>query len=89
MTEYCSKCGEKLKEDALFCANCGEKVPNKGKKFLTKYSILIIIIVIILVLFLSTTFLFNQTQIVKVDNVQFELPADYEKEPARTEVSYD
>ncbi|MBR4448511.1 zinc ribbon domain-containing protein [Methanobrevibacter sp.] len=90
MTEYCSKCGEKLKEDAVFCANCGEKVPNKNKTLLNKYVIIIIIIIlIVLAVFLSTTFLLNQTQVVKVDNVQFELPADYVKEPSRTEISYD
>ena len=31
MTEYCAKCGEKLKDDAVFCGNCGAKVPNKRK----------------------------------------------------------
>lgn len=89
MVEYCSKCGEKLKENAVFCGNCGEKVPKKNKTFSNKYFILIIVILIILTVFLSATFIFNQTQVVKVDNVQFEIPADYVKEPLRTEVSYD
>lgn len=89
MTEYCSRCGEKLKEDAVFCGNCGEKVPNKNKIFFNKYTILIIVILIVLAIFLSATFLFNQNQVVRVDNVEFELPNDYVKEPLRTDVSYD
>ena len=89
MSEYCRKCGEKLKENAVFCGNCGEKVPRKDKNFFNKYTILIIIVLIILAVFLSATFLFNQTQVVRVDNVQFEIPADYVKEPLRTDVSYD
>lgn len=90
MTEYCSKCGEELKDDAAFCGNCGEKVPNKDKAILNKYTFLIVVVVlIILAVFLSTTFMSGHTQVVRVDNVEFELPADYVKEPARTEVSYD
>ena len=53
MTDYCSKCGEKLKEDALFCANCGEKVPNKQNRFSNKHIVIILIIFIILAVFLS------------------------------------
>lgn len=30
-----------------------------------------------------------QTQVVKVDNVKFELPADYVNQPSRTEVNHD
>lgn len=90
MTEYCRKCGEKLKEDAVFCGNCGERIPNKNKTFSNKYIILIIVVIIALAsVFLSSTFLFNQNQIVRVDNVEFELPSDYVKEPLRTNVSYD
>ena len=40
-------------------------------------------------IFLSATFLLNQTQTVKVDNVEFEIPADYVSEPLRTDVNYD
>ena len=69
MTDYCSKCGEKLKEDALFCANCGEKVPNKQNRFSKGHVLVIIIIFIIIAVFLSATFFLNQTQTVKVDNV--------------------
>ncbi|WP_458404644.1 zinc ribbon domain-containing protein [Methanobrevibacter sp.] len=87
MTQYCPRCGEKLKDDALYCANCGEKIPRKSK-FLNKNLILIIIAVVILIA-VSTIFLTNQTQTVKVDNVEFELPADYVKEPIRTDVDYD
>ena len=89
MTKYCSKCGEKLKEDALFCANCGEKVPNKQNRFSNKHILIILIIFVILAIFLSATFLLNQTQTVKVDNVEFEIPADYVSEPLRTDVNYD
>lgn len=87
MDKYCQKCGVKLKEDAQFCPNCGEKV-HQPKNF-TKYIILMAVIMIILVV-LGYIFLSNdQTQIVKVDDVRFELPADYVNEPSRTEVSYD
>ena len=89
MTEYCRKCGEKLKEDAVFCGNCGEKVPGKNKTFFNKYVILIIVVLVALAIFLSATFLFSHTQLVRVDNVEFELPDDYVKEPLRTNVSYD
>lgn len=88
MTEYCSKCGEKLKDNAVFCGNCGEKVPTKSR-FSKKYVILAVIIVIILAAVISSMFVFNQNQTVTVDNVKFELPSDYVNEPSRTEVSYD
>lgn len=88
MTEYCRKCGEPLKDEALFCANCGEKVPGKNK-FKHKYLFLAIIILIILAISASALLLNNQTQTVKVDNVEFELPGDYVSEPSRTEVNYD
>ena len=88
MTQYCPNCGEKLKEDALFCANCGQKV-SKRHNNLNKYFILIIIVIIVLAIFLSVSFMSNPTQTVRVDNVKFELPADYVKEPSRTNVSYD
>ena len=90
MTEYCPKCGEKLKDDAVFCGNCGEKVSNKDKARLNKYAFLIVVaVLIIFAVFLSTTLTSNQTQVVRVDNVEFELPADYVREPSRTEVSVD
>ena len=89
MTEYCSKCGEKLKEDAVFCANCGEKVAGKHNSFSNKHILLIIAIFAILAIFLATTLFLNQAQTVKVDNVEFEIPADYVKEPLRTDVSFD
>ena len=89
MTEYCSKCGEELKEDALFCANCGEKVPNRNKGFPIKYLILIVIVAIVVVAIASTVFIPEPTQIVRVDDVEFRIPADYVREPDRTEVSVD
>lgn len=88
MTEFCPKCGEKLKEDALFCANCGAEV-RKRSNSLNKYGILIVIAVVVLVIAVSSMFFFNQSQTVRVDNVEFELPQDYVSEPSRTDVSYD
>ena len=88
MTEYCKKCGEKLKEDALFCANCGEKVPGKHN-FSKRYAILAVAVIIIFAIILTSSLFLNQTQTVRVDNVEFELPNDYAKEPLRTDVSYD
>lgn len=87
MTEFCPNCGEKLKEDALFCANCGEKV-SKKHNLLNKYLVLVIVAIVILAIG-SSIFLFGQTQTVKVDNVEFELPSDYVSEPLRTDVNFD
>ena len=89
MTEFCPNCGEKLKEDALYCANCGVEVKKRHDGLFNKYTALIVIVLIVLAIFVSSTFLFGQTQTVKVDNVEFELPSDYVSEPSRTEVSYD
>jgi predicted nucleic acid-binding Zn ribbon protein len=87
MTEFCPHCGEKLKEDALFCANCGKKV-SKKHNLLNKYLVLVIVAIVILAIG-SSIFLFGQTQTVKVDNVEFELPSDYVSEPLRTDVNFD
>lgn len=88
MTRYCKNCGEELKDDALFCANCGEKVPQQPN-FLNRYTISVIVIIIVLAIFLTSTFVLNPTQTVKVDNVEFQIPSDYVSEPSRTDVSYD
>lgn len=88
MTEYCPKCGEKLNDDMLFCRNCGTKILNK-RRFSKKYLILIIVALIVLAIAISSMFIFNQNQVVRVDNVEFELPNDYVTEPARTDVSMD
>ena len=85
MTRYCPECGEKLKEDAVFCPNCGAKAKTTHRKFL----IPILIIIIALAIFLTSTIFLNQTLTVNVDDVEFELPADYVTEPSRTEVSLD
>jgi hypothetical protein len=87
MERYCRKCGAKLKSNDKFCPDCGEKavLPNP----LSRYRIPIAIAGIVLVAALLFAFSFNQTQIVEVDNVQFEIPADYVSEPSRTDVSYD
>lgn len=89
MSEYCSKCGEKLKEDAVFCANCGEKVASKHNRFSNKHIFIIIIIFAIFAIFIAAAILSNQTQTVKVDNVEFQIPSDYVKEPLRTDVNHD
>lgn len=85
MDEFCQKCGTKLKEEAQFCPNCGMKVKSSNRK----YFILIFVIVIILACIIAFSFVSNQTQVVKVDNVEFELPSDYSNVPSRTEVNYD
>lgn len=85
MDEFCQKCGTKLKNEAQFCPNCGEKVKSSKRKYL----ILIFLIVIMLACMISFSLVNNQTQVVKVDNVEFELPSDYSNVPSRTEVNYD
>ena len=91
MVKYCKNCGQKLVDEALFCPNCGEKVAGKGrlssKKFLLLF--LVILVLAILAVFLTNTLILNQTQIVQVDNVQFEIPADYVSQPLRTDVNVD
>ena len=82
MTRYCPNCGEKLKEDDIFCGSCGGKVSKKNDSFLNRYAVLVIAFIIISAIFLSANFMLHQTQIVKVDNVEFELPSDYVRQPA-------
>lgn len=89
MEKYCRNCGVKLKESDVFCPNCGSKAITPNRNFLEKYKIPLIIIAIIAIVAISFVILTPQTQIVTVDNVQFEIPADYVNEPSRTEVSYD
>ena len=89
MEEYCQKCGAKLKENGQFCPNCGEKAPSPKKKYLNKYLILIVVIAVASAVVASAFLMSNQTQIVSVDGVQFEIPSDYVNDPSRTEVSYD
>ena len=89
MDIYCKNCGQKIKETEKFCPNCGEKVIIPEKNFKNKYVIIAIIIIVIIAVLASTLFLTTQTQIVKVDNVRFEIPSDYVSQPSRTEVNYD
>lgn len=89
MERYCRKCGAKLKEEARFCPNCGEKDIASNESFLNKYKIPLIIAAIMAIILISFVVLAPQTQIVKVDNVEFEIPANYVNEPSRTDVKYD
>lgn len=89
MERYCRKCGIKIKEGAKFCQNCGEKAIDSDESFLNKYKIPLIATAIVAIILISFFALTPQTQIVKVDNVEFEIPADYVNEPSRTDVSYD
>ncbi len=89
MDLFCRKCGVKLKENEVFCPNCGEKVVRPDSNFFNRFKIPLLAAIIILVIAASMFLLTNQTQVVQVDNVKFEIPADYVKEPLRTEVNYD
>ena len=89
MVKYCRQCGVELKEEAIFCPNCGEKAIAPNKNFFEKFKIPLIIGGIIIITLIAFALLTPQTQIVEVDNVEFEIPADYVSEPSRTEVSYD
>ncbi len=84
MDKNCPNCGVRLQKEAPFCPNCGVKLKSSKKKYL-----IIILILILLVGLITFSFLNNQTQIVKIDNVEFELPSDYSNVPSRTEVNYD
>lgn len=87
MENFCRNCGKELEENAKVCRHCGKQVAKKT--FLDKKLLILIPIIIIILLALSFMFLHPSTQIVKVDNVEFELPSDYVNEPSRTEVSTD
>lgn len=89
MEKYCRNCGEKLKENDIYCPNCGEKSITPKKSFLEKYKIPLIIIAVIAIISISLVLFIPQTQVVTVDDVEFEIPADYVNEPSRTDVSYD
>lgn len=87
MDRYCENCGVKLKENAQYCQKCGAEVPKKTN--FKKYAVIIAAVIIIAGIAGSVTLLLNQTQVVKVDNVEFEIPSDYVNDPSRTEVSHD
>lgn len=53
MTEHCRKCGEPLRDDAVFCANCGEKVPGKQRNFSKKHILIIAIVIAVVVIIAS------------------------------------
>ena len=89
MAEHCPKCGEKLKENAVFCPNCGQKISKNYSGFFNRFTIIVIIVLVILAVFVSVTYVSSQTQVVKVDNVQFQLPSDYVNEPSRSDINYD
>ncbi|MEE0902484.1 MAG: zinc ribbon domain-containing protein, partial [Methanobrevibacter sp.] len=89
MPGHCRKCGAKLKEKGEFCPNCGEKNHAPRKKLINKYTILIIIAIVIIAIAASIFLVGNQTQIVTVDGVKFEIPSSYVNDPSRTDISYD
>ena len=88
MDEFCKNCGIKLKENAEFCQNCGTKV-KRAKKFDKKIIAIIAVGIIIATISSAAFIMTSQTQIVRVDNVQFEIPSDYVNDPSRTEISMD
>lgn len=89
MGKYCRNCGAKLKRNEEFCPKCGEKAIAPPENSLDRFKIPLIIGIAIFAVIVSFILLTPQTQIVEVDNVQFEIPADYASEPSRTDVSYD
>ena len=89
MAEYCQKCGAKLKENGQFCPNCGEKAPSTNKRFSNKYIIITIVVAVAAIAIASVFFMTNQTQVVDVDGVKFEIPSSYVNDPSRTDISYD
>ena len=88
MDEFCKNCGIKLKENAEFCQNCGTKV-KRAKKFDKKIIAIIAIGIIIATITSAALIMTSQTQIVRVDNVEFEIPSDYVNDPSRTEINMD
>lgn len=89
MEKYCRNCGEKLKQKDTFCPNCGVKAITPQYGFLTRYKKSLIILIIIDIIAGAVFLLMPHTQIVEVDNVKFEIPADYVSQPSRTDISYD
>lgn len=89
MEYFCRKCGKKVDENKKFCPNCGERVVIPPKTFLEKYKVPLIILAVVLLVLISYFALAPKTQIVSVDDVKFEIPADYVNMPSRTDVSYD
>lgn len=89
MGYFCRNCGQKVDESKKFCPNCGEKVVIPPKTFMEKYKIPLIIIIVLLIVLISFFALMPKMQTVSVDNVKFEIPADYENDPSRTDISYD
>ena len=89
MEKYCRNCGVKLKEKDVYCPNCGEKSITPNQSFFNKYKLPLIIIAIVAIILISFVVLTPQTQIVRVDNVEFEIPANYVNDPSRTDVNYD
>ena len=89
MAGHCRKCGAELKEKGDFCPNCGEKNPLPSKKLINKYVIFAICVIVILAVAASIFLVGNQTQIVTVDGVKFEIPSSYVNDPSRTDISYD
>lgn len=89
MAGHCRKCGAELKEKGDFCPNCGEKNLAPRKNLFNKYVILVICVIIIIAVGASIFLAGNQTQIVTVDGVKFEIPSSYVNDPSRTDISYD
>lgn len=90
MDRYCDECGVKLKENAQFCQKCGAEVSKPKRDFKKIAVALALAIILIAVILVSASFILTpQSQVVTVDNVQFEIPADYKNDPSRTEISYD
>ena len=56
---------------------------------LNKYVILILFLIAISAVVASIFLVGNQTQIVTVDDVKFEIPSAYVNDPSRTDISYD
>ena len=91
MEKYCRNCGAKLKKNDKFCPNCGEKSITPKYSLLKRYKIPLVLVIIAIIAVISLSYFIQtpQTQIVTVDNVELEIPADYVNQPLRTDFSYD
>lgn len=67
---FCDKCGNELKEGALFCTNCGKKVKEQDKTKKGKKLVFIIIPVVLLVAIIIGLIFINKNNSERINNLE-------------------